>query len=138
MEALALAARLLAAVCILVTLLPLLRLRAWWIRIWDFPRQQVALLALVAGACLALAGEPPTPGDALLLLALAAALAWQVAHILPYTPLWPRQARATHSEPRRRIRLLVVNVLMTNRESLGLAASIAASSLADARCVRAR
>ena len=41
--------------------------------------------------------------------------------ILPYTPLWRRQGKATRSQPARSLRLVVVNVLMTNREVDGLA-----------------
>ena len=127
MELIAVLARILAGLCILVTVLPLLRSHAWWVRIWDFPRQQITVLGLVAGFAIALTGELARPADRALLAALAAALGWQLSHILPYTPLWRRQAMSTRSLPARSLRLLVVNVLMTSRRSKGLAASIAAT-----------
>jgi hypothetical protein len=37
---------LLGALAILVTILPLWRTTRWWVRIYDFPRFQTALLAL--------------------------------------------------------------------------------------------
>lgn len=95
-------------------------------RAWDFPRQQIVALGGVAALGL-LALEPwPQAADRALLLGLAAALAWQLALILPYTRLWPRQAlpgRAPRTD--RRLRLVVVNVLMTNRTTDGLATSLA-------------
>jgi hypothetical protein len=36
-----------AGIVILWTALPLLRYEAWWIRIFDFPRRQIALVTLV-------------------------------------------------------------------------------------------
>ncbi|MGD9510950.1 MAG: endonuclease/exonuclease/phosphatase family protein, partial [Geminicoccaceae bacterium] len=120
-------ARLLAGLCVLATLLPLLRARPWWVRVWDFPRQQVVVLALLAGVGLTTAGGLWRPPDQVLLLLLAAAVAWQLGHILPYTPLWPPQGKRTHSVPQRGLGLLVVNVLMDNREHAGLAAGIRAS-----------
>ena len=119
--------RVLAGLCILGTLLPLLRLRPWWVRVWDFPRQQLALLGVAAGPALVAVGGLRQPVDQVLLVLLVAAIAWQLGHVLPYTPLWPAQGKRTHSAPERRLGLLVVNVLMDNRESAGLASGIRAS-----------
>lgn len=127
MAAISTLARLLAGLCIIGTLLPLLRARPWWVRIWDFPRQQLALLGLAAGLALVAAGGLWRPADQVLLALLAAAIVWQLGHVLPYTPLWPAQGRRTHSAPARRLGLLVVNVLMDNRRSAGLASGIRAS-----------
>ncbi len=127
MDIVAAAGRLLAGLCILVTLLPLTRARAWWVRMWDFPRQQIMVTGLLAAALTVGGGGAATPLDQALLTALALALAWQLAMILPYTPLWRRQGKRTRSNPKRSLRLVVVNVLMTNREADGLAASLAAA-----------
>lgn len=120
--------RLLAGVCVAVTLLPLARHRAWWVRAWDFPRQQIVVAGLIAGAgLLAARGGPAAAGgwDAALLAALALALAYQLALILPYTPLWPVQGLAAEGNPgERMIRLVTVNVLMTNRQVDGLGATL--------------
>jgi len=119
-------ARLLAGSCVLATLLPLLRARTWWVRIWDFPRQQIAVLGLAAGLGLVALGGLDRPVDQALLLLLGVALAWQLGHVLPYTRLWRPQGRRTHSVPERSLGLLVVNVLMHNRDADRLAAGIAA------------
>ena len=125
MNVLAALAQLLAGLCILVTLLPLTKARAWWVRAWDFPRQQILLLGLIAGIGVGASHGTQLGWKTALLALLAAAMGWQLAMILPYTPLWRRQARATRSQPSRSLRLVVVNVLMTNREADGLAGSLA-------------
>ena len=117
--------RAVVAACVIVTLLSLSTARPWWIRIWDFPRQQIVGLGLLAGlGMLALTG-PPTRGDAVLLAALAAALGYQLARIMPYTRLWPVQGLAAPGAPGpRSLRLVTVNVLMTNRSVDGLAEAL--------------
>ena len=124
MELTAAIARTRAALWILATLLPFARARAWWVRVWDFPRQQIVVLGALAGAGMLVAPGRLAWADGILLAGLAAALVWQLAMILPYTPLWRPQAKVTASTPERTLRLLVVNVLMTNREVAGLAASL--------------
>ena len=119
------ACRLLAAACVLATLLPLVRSRLWWVRAGDFPRQQIAVLGGLAAVGL-MALWPRLQGwDMALLAALAAAVAWQLAMILPYTRLWRRQGMAGRGHDARSVRLVVVNVLMTNRKIDGLAGSLA-------------
>lgn len=120
------ACRLLAGACVLATLLPLTRSRLWWVRAGDFPRQQIAVLGGLAGLGLLALRPWPQGWDLALLAALAAALAWQLAMILPYTRLWRRQGMASRGgDDARSVRLIVVNVLMTNREFAGLARSLA-------------
>jgi endonuclease/exonuclease/phosphatase (EEP) superfamily protein YafD len=127
LDIVAAAGRLLAGLSILVTLLPLTRARAWWVRAWDFPRQQIMVAGLLAGGLIWAGGGTATHLDQALLAALALALAWQLGMILPYTPLWRRQGKRTRSLPARGVRLVVVNVLMTNRKVEELAASLAAT-----------
>jgi endonuclease/exonuclease/phosphatase (EEP) superfamily protein YafD len=88
---LGLGARLLGAACVVVTLLPLLRVRVWWVRIWDFPRLQVALLSLAALAGMLWAGPAGWAGWGLV-AATGLAAAGQLAIVLPYTPVWPVQS----------------------------------------------
>ena len=105
--------------CILVTALPLVRARAWWVRAWDFPRQQITALGSLAALAPDLHPRRNWLADAALAL-LATAMVWQLAMILPYTPLWRRLGKPAKSA-RASVRLLVVNVLQTNREVDGLA-----------------
>ena len=104
---------------VLATLMPLLRHTAWWIRVFDFPRLQIVLgivLTLVAG--LALGGASGGPWQLGFLVLVAGAGAYQVARIVPYTPL-VRKAVADSTrahDPNTELSLAVMNVLQYNRE----------------------
>lgn len=107
------------------TLLNLSRHPHWFIRGWDFPRIQIAAVALLCMvAYVALNGfgngrwAPASWQlvDWLLAGLTAALLAWHGYQIAPYTPLWPRQVvAAKHPDEHRTFRLVVSNVLMENR-----------------------
>lgn len=112
-------------VLVVVTVLPLLRSDAWWIRIWDFPRTQIVvlLLAAIIGS-LALFGfhRPTIIG---FVTVMVAALGYQAWRIYPYTPLHSVEALdADQCEPKSRIRLLVANVLVDNRNAQPLLALV--------------
>lgn len=105
----------LAIALLAATLIARSPLTWWWIRACEFPRLQIAALAVLT-ALLALAAEPPWSW-----LALAASLATlglQAARILPWTPLWPVQVqRAEPGQEPRCVTLLIANVLTTNRNA---------------------
>lgn len=99
------------------TVVPIVPSNEWWIRIWDFPRIQVAILLATVLASIPLTLPVRRRRTLLLAAGVAAALGWQVNAILPYTPIFPPEAKATAScEPESRIRLLVANVLKSSRE----------------------
>lgn len=105
------AATLCASVLLLgVTALPLSSSKAWWVRMWDFPRVQIAA---GLGAALVLAAAFG-PGRLLLLPALAVALLYQLWRIRPYSPLVPREIGMAGPNPAEDLRLLAANVLMEN------------------------
>lgn len=102
----------LAAILAVVTLLPLSPSRAWWVRIWDFPRLHIAggfaLTALLAPLLLSMPW-------ALALSALAVAgLAYQARWIYPYTPIVAKEARFAADAPDG-VTLLAANVLKENK-----------------------
>jgi len=112
----------LAVVLVLATVLPLARSSEWWVRMFDFPRMQIAVAAVVVLALYATfdvwMGEP-TKWEWALLVALAAATAYQVVRMAPYTPLHSVQtldAEAALADSSRRFRFVVSNVLMENRD----------------------
>jgi endonuclease/exonuclease/phosphatase (EEP) superfamily protein YafD len=110
----------LGGLVIVATALPVLRASAWWVRIFDFPRLQILLLG---GAILVLAlffGRPLRPANGIFLALLAMCLVFQLWQIYPYTPLAGKQVRdATEARPEATLRLLVANVLMSNRNEAG-------------------
>jgi endonuclease/exonuclease/phosphatase (EEP) superfamily protein YafD len=113
---------LLGGLGVLVTLLPLLRKTAWWIRIFDFPRLQIVAGLLLGALLLALPG-PDAPYAPLVWGLLLAAAAYQLTRIWPYTPLHRKQvldAQRRASEDSHHLSILVSNVLMYNRDALRL------------------
>lgn len=97
------------------TVAPLLPYDDWWIRGWDYPRGQ--LLAILAGAAAALTARrsPPTYAETVVLGLVAAAATYQAARILPYTPFWRKQLPDAAQGEGASFKLLVSNVLQSNR-----------------------
>jgi endonuclease/exonuclease/phosphatase (EEP) superfamily protein YafD len=107
-----------AALALLATLLPLWRTTRWWVRIWDFPRFQTAILVLALLVAWPLV-RWPTLADAVVLAALAVAFAWQMSWVWRFVPGAPREvarARVSPGDPHV-ISLLTANVLLTNRST---------------------
>jgi endonuclease/exonuclease/phosphatase (EEP) superfamily protein YafD len=115
----------LVVLIVVATLLPLSRHTEWWVRDLDFPRLQIAIVALgvlLAEAFLLDLGERASP---VLMFVTAACLAWQAWWILPYTRPWPNEVKhAVGGAPGDRIRILTANVLTPNRNTDGLIALI--------------
>lgn len=108
----------LGGLAVLVTVLPFVPSNESAIRVWDFPRIQVALLLatvlIVAPFVLHLRSWRTWAFCAV----LAGAFAWQVYAIWPYTPLARTEAKAQSiCAPDSRITLLVANVLAENRQA---------------------
>jgi endonuclease/exonuclease/phosphatase (EEP) superfamily protein YafD len=106
----------LAVICVATTLATWSNATHWAIRIWDFPRVQQAGLALVLAPALVVVGGNAAAYVTAGLLALAGLN--HLLRVLPYGPLWRVQLRFSASTPgSRSVSLLVVNVLMDNREA---------------------
>ena len=117
------------ALLVLVSVVPWSSRTHWLIRIWDFPRLQltvVALLLLLASAY----WLPLTAGSTWLLVALQlAACAWHLWWIFPYTPLAARtvpryKRKRDESKVCEHLRILTVNVLQPNRNAIELVRTI--------------
>lgn len=95
----------------------------WAVRVWDFPRLQIALALGVVAALHAAFYSRGSAFDAAFLVLLLAAAAWQLRKVHPYTPLAPlrvqRSSRVVADTPARagepRLRVVVSNVLMENQ-----------------------
>lgn len=100
---------------IVVSFLPLWWADHWWVRMWDFPRLQVAGLLIVTGMALwfVALGRWRWP----MLGGTAAALAWQIGHFVAYFPPYPKQVASIETCPAgRQISFVNANVLMTNQD----------------------
>lgn len=114
---------LLALALIYGTGAPLFRSDAWWIRIFDFPRIQIAAVlgvTLAAYAALRKWGRLRV-WEYGLAAVVGLALVWQLISIAPYTPLYPKEMSDGRVEDdSNRISLLIFNVLDKNRQVAAL------------------
>ncbi|MEX0929060.1 MAG: endonuclease/exonuclease/phosphatase family protein [Balneolales bacterium] len=109
---------------IALTLLPLIRCNAWWIRIFDFPRLQIFIVSVVILAAL-LFYTREAAVDNIVPFVLSLCVAYQGYMIFPYTILSARQVATAQNENRENaLSLLVANVLMENRDAARLKAII--------------
>lgn len=107
-----------ALLLVVATSLPLLRVDQWWIRIFDFPRAQITITGIVILALYLYFWETKRAYESVVLGLLVLAVGYQVMKMFPYTVLMPKQVLATESHSNdTRLRLLVANVLMGNRQS---------------------
>lgn len=111
----------LGAIVIAQTALSLVRSRAWWVRIFDFPRAQIAVASLVLLAifgALNIGAEDARGWEWALFGALALAVAVQLGQMLPYTRLWKRHVPDAPRDvaDERRLRIVISNVCMKNRD----------------------
>jgi len=105
----------LAIVLIIISFLPMWWTDHWWVRLWDFPRLQVAGLLILVGAGLWFTFVGRWRWS--LLAGTAAALAWQISHFVAYFPPYPKQVQDIRDcPPGRQVSLLNANVLMSNQE----------------------
>jgi endonuclease/exonuclease/phosphatase (EEP) superfamily protein YafD len=112
---------LLGTLMIVATLLPLARLDDWWVRIFDFPRLQIAVVSAVLLVLVLLRDRGGGPLQTLWLAALAACTVYQAWRMAPYTPLFARQVQDSRgADPDATISVLCANVLMSNRNAAGL------------------
>ena len=99
--------------------LPLIRTDVWWIRIFDFPRIQIAVLIVLmflAYVALRVFGRL-RPLEYMLIVLLILALTWQIILIAPYTAIYPKELVDSEDEnDLNRISLLVYNVLAENQK----------------------
>jgi endonuclease/exonuclease/phosphatase (EEP) superfamily protein YafD len=106
----------LALLVLVATVLPFSRSERWWVRGWDFPRLQIACLALGLAVAAGWALDLSRPVPQAVLAVSAACALYQAARVFPYTRLARTQVRrARPGGPLDRLRLLSANVLIENR-----------------------
>lgn len=112
---------LIGASALLLTILPMLKLSHWWIRIGDFPRLQILFLCLAVIVLSAVIFYPYHLQNIFFMVLLGAASLYQIYWILPYSPIYPKEVKIVETEYEEdSIRLLISNVLMENKETTKL------------------
>lgn len=107
----------LAAATLMGTLLPLLPEEAWFIRVLDFPRLQLFSMGALVLLLYLFFFYRRHRWEKLLMVLLLAALGYQAAQIIPYTPVGSFQVLQVSSsqiEESQQISLLISNVYMKN------------------------
>ena len=99
----------------LATALPFIRRPYWWIRIFDFPRFQIAFLLILAIVLHLSFSYPQSPSGFLLVALLSVALFIQAYFIYQFTPFVAKRAlAATKTDKQNRLRMMMANVKMDN------------------------
>jgi endonuclease/exonuclease/phosphatase (EEP) superfamily protein YafD len=102
------------------TLLSFSKSSHWAVRLWDFPRVQIAAFAGIAGSVFsALFFRRRRAADWAFVFANLACVVWQGIKIFPYTPLARRRVKLQRRAKAKEgcsFRLMISNVLMENRE----------------------
>jgi len=91
----------------------------WWIRGADFPRLQILVLGFIALILLLVWDQPWNLSREIIIIALIAALAYQLKMVLPYTFLWKKQVKHVRKHqlnPDKQISLIISNVLTPNNK----------------------
>jgi endonuclease/exonuclease/phosphatase (EEP) superfamily protein YafD len=105
----------LCSVVLIATGLPLINSAEWWIRIFDFPRIQIATLSLLALVLAYFYLDFSWKFKLPLLLILAISMVYQIQFVVVYTPLYKTQAKDSNNQSlENSLTLLVVNVRMEN------------------------
>ena len=109
----------LGSLAILATLIPIWKTTRWWVRVCDFPRFQIAMIALAVIVAFGMVRLTLDLADWLFLGALGLVIVWQFSWVGPYVPGSPRPVKScSGTEPENeQIALLTTNVLLTNRNS---------------------
>lgn len=115
----------LAIIAFLFTALPFIQTNAWWIRVLDFPRLQIAVFCLLVLVLLFIYLNYRKISNQLLISLVAGAFLYQLSLIIQYTPLYPVEAPANKDNRKEhRFSILHSNVKMTNHNAAKLLALV--------------
>ncbi len=118
----------LGSLLILMTIVPIVKATAWWIRIFDFPRLQIVAIGIVVLILLVAFYGIDSIGYGIFAISLVVSIGYQLYMIYPYTPLARTQVQYRQdSDPRTNLAILFANVLMDNRNSDDLLIQIRAA-----------
>lgn len=106
---------------LLTTVIPLSKSTLWWVRCWDFPRQQNLVLGLFCLAAWIHYYDGKYWWHSMLVIsALALSCLYQALFMFPYTPLAKKDvpdASPGQNDEKDSIKVVIANVLMTNTKT---------------------
>jgi endonuclease/exonuclease/phosphatase (EEP) superfamily protein YafD len=106
---------------LLLSFVPLLPCDHWTVRVWEFPRLQIAVLITINLLAIGSLYHADLSYMTGMILANLVALAYQIYWILPYTPIVsPMVEVIEQADPKRSIKIINANVLMTNHDATKL------------------
>jgi len=98
------------------TLAPLFRSEIWWIRDWDFPRLQLFIATIVLVVAELIVWDLSATRNLIIILLGVSGALYLGWWILPYTWLYKKEVEdSLDINPKNRIRIMVANVLITNK-----------------------
>lgn len=113
----------LAALLVISTALPFLPLAHGIVRIGDFPRQQILVVAVLLLAASFVVADDELAWR-IIQVSMLVVIVVQAAFIAPYTRLWRRETADDTGEPGHPLRLVASNVKMSNTRHADLARAI--------------
>lgn len=107
----------LGVVLIIITVLTVFQSDAWWIRIFDFPRAQIAILGLITAILLFRYFGLRRGRASIFAFIVLGVFVYHAGFVVRYTPLYPEAVREeTNISQRTAFTVIQANVLMDNRE----------------------
>lgn len=104
-------------IAIILTLIPLVAMNYWWIRMFDFPHLQLTFLTLIALLVYFIRFDVKSTEDYFFSMALIACFVFQLLKIWPYTALAPLELLdATEKTEGNRLKIFTSNVYQENKE----------------------
>ncbi|MGB3799244.1 MAG: endonuclease/exonuclease/phosphatase family protein [Lewinella sp.] len=119
MIALRILAYVLGIVGVIGTVLPFLKYDDWWIRGFDYPRQQLVVILFLSAACWFLSNSSNDTLNISIGVVLTLAALYQAYRIYPYTTLHDKDAREAQilDDDSGHLTIMMSNVLQTNRRT---------------------
>lgn len=104
-------------IAVILTLLPLIAVDYWWIRIFDFPHAQLTGLTLIAILTYFIRFDIKLYKDYLFVVILIGCFLFQLSKIIAYTPFASYEAQeSTIIDPSNTVKIYTANVLQSNNK----------------------
>lgn len=107
----------LGVILVIITLLTITHANAWWIRIFDFPRLQIAVLSFITTILLFQYFGLRRQWASIFMFLVAGVFFYQAGYVIKYTPLYPVEVdEESDVSGKTSFTIIQANILMDNRE----------------------